>query len=513
MICLKHADGLSARALLEDLRLAWRRNEADFKVQGDANVGIAEAEGFRLAVLLIPGPMPTTELELPARAAWYWPGAGESAKMHTSHLIVTAEHPRATPRDIALFHARALASLVARVPACALLCTDTKLLLDPVQYRKAIKDSAAAKRIPAAMHVGVFCAADGDGTLAYTVGLRKFSHAELEVRAKGTPPAALIKFLLAVCDHIVNSGAAIQEGESVGHAGGFGGVAEQRRSSVLANVDVLRIDVAEPRGTTAPPSGARDARHLAIAESKTLHAEPRSTSSSRGEPPPVAVPTRDLSGYRDLSTITSVVNGLFGVGIVLALLGLWFNWIEIQILQRAMDGSDVSEAEALASDSRLQILSWCSIPTYLTTAVCFLVWTFKTKKNARSLGATDMKYSPGWSVGWYFVPIATLWKPYQALKETFMASHPDYRGNWQAAPGPAILPVWWLLWLASNILGQWVFRTSLRADTLEEYLQASWVSLYAQALDLPLCICAIMVVGTLYKWQKQSHQGKARAIA
>lgn len=75
-----------------------------------------------------------------------------------------------------------------------------------------------------------------------------------------------------------------------------------------------------------------------------------------------------------------------------------------------------------------------------------------SNRNARALGATGMELTPGWAIGWYFVPVATLWKCYQALKEAFKASHPDFADNWREAPRPSILPRWWTLWVIATLL-------------------------------------------------------------
>lgn len=113
--------------------------------------------------------------------------------------------------------------------------------------------------------------------------------------------------------------------------------------------------------------------------------------------------------------------------------------LEIALFVRIMGGEPVTEAEVLGNDLRQSILGIVHFIIYLVTAVLFLRWTYLANWNARILGAPDLKPSPGWAVGWYFVPIANLWKPFQALRQTFKASHPDYTENWQEAPSPALL--------------------------------------------------------------------------
>ena len=129
--------------------------------------------------------------------------------------------------------------------------------------------------------------------------------------------------------------------------------------------------------------------------------------------------------------------------------------------------------EAEANDRRQMVIGIVYMLAYLTTAFLFLRWTYLANRNARALGAENMEYSPGKAVGWYFVPIATFWKPYQAMVEIFKASHPRHDDDWSLAERPAIVPLWWTLWIAATFLGQAVFRTTLRAEEIDEFLTSS----------------------------------------
>ena len=109
-------------------------------------------------------------------------------------------------------------------------------------------------------------------------------------------------------------------------------------------------------------------------------------------------------------------------------------------------------------------------------------------------------------MGWYFIPIANLWKPYQALRETFKASHPDFSDDWREAPHPWTLSVWWGLWLVAGFVGQAILRTAFRAETIEQLLASSWMIFISDVLDLPLGIAAIAIVANLQAWQTEKRE-------
>jgi hypothetical protein len=91
----------------------------------------------------------------------------------------------------------------------------------------------------------------------------------------------------------------------------------------------------------------------------------------------------------------------------------------------------------------------------LTCIVLISRWIYRTNANAH-LFSDGMTISPGWAVGWYFIPFANLVKPYQAMKETWLASH--YGSDWGAGEEPVMIRWWWLLWIVTNILSNVTWR-------------------------------------------------------
>jgi len=96
---------------------------------------------------------------------------------------------------------------------------------------------------------------------------------------------------------------------------------------------------------------------------------------------------------------------------------------------------------------------------FVAAAIATLCWIYRANANAHALGAADMMVSPGWAVGWFFVPLMNLAMPFIAVREMWKASaNPK---DWQLEPAPAAILVWWLFWLASGIAGMIGFRLSL----------------------------------------------------
>ena len=91
----------------------------------------------------------------------------------------------------------------------------------------------------------------------------------------------------------------------------------------------------------------------------------------------------------------------------------------------------------------------------LATVIIVGRWIYKASANAHQF-APDMTITPGWAVGWYFVPFANLVMPFRAMREVWLASHHPH--NWQDHFSSPLLGWWWGLWIADNVLSNISFR-------------------------------------------------------
>ncbi len=133
------------------------------------------------------------------------------------------------------------------------------------------------------------------------------------------------------------------------------------------------------------------------------------------------------------------------------------------------------------------VLAMASLLLLIVCVVAVGMWTYRASANAHAI-SDEMTITPGWAVGWYFVPIMNLVRPYQGMREIWLASH--FRGNWHGEPAPGLLGWWWGLWLVTNILGNIAFRLS-NPETFEA---AMWIDFVASVLNVPLSLVLITIL-------------------
>lgn len=138
---------------------------------------------------------------------------------------------------------------------------------------------------------------------------------------------------------------------------------------------------------------------------------------------------------------------------------------------------------------------------------CFVVvgrWIYRASVNAHAMSDT-MDVSPGWAVGWYFIPFANLVKPFQAMREIWHVSHGSSGGFRDGTP--SIVGWWWALWLASNVLGNVAWRLDAKGDG------TGLVPLYTviALINVPLCFCLITMMREITRSQETTRHAAAFA--
>ena len=79
---------------------------------------------------------------------------------------------------------------------------------------------------------------------------------------------------------------------------------------------------------------------------------------------------------------------------------------------------------ANANDQNILMIVVAEMLVLLVAFIAFLMWVHRTYRNLPALGAKVLDTTPGWAVGWYFIPIAFLFKPCQSMAETLALQRP-----------------------------------------------------------------------------------------
>jgi hypothetical protein len=125
-----------------------------------------------------------------------------------------------------------------------------------------------------------------------------------------------------------------------------------------------------------------------------------------------------------------------------------------------------------------------------TTMVVFARWIYVAGDNLVEAGIDDLEFTTASRIWWFFVPFASLVKPFQGMRELWNAS----RGQWPYDTNDWLVSVWWGLWLATNILAY--ISTIMNRDSRN--LTAIWLHI---AAEIAVAVVAIALLRGIAKGQ------------
>lgn len=76
----------------------------------------------------------------------------------------------------------------------------------------------------------------------------------------------------------------------------------------------------------------------------------------------------------------------------------------------------------------------------IVTGILFCIWIHCAHKNLSSLNVQGLRFSPGWSVAYFFIPVLFWYRPFQVVNEIYKASNSlTDNPEWKMAPTSPLL--------------------------------------------------------------------------
>jgi hypothetical protein len=231
--------------------------------------------------------------------------------------------------------------------------------------------------------------------------------------------------------------------------------------------------------------------------------EPRSVSIPQaGMAPDLRAPTR---GYRSGHLLANWVVALLAVASLVALIRVIFTLMELDLLRAAEMGNTPSLSAAEASDRRLALLGVATLLVIVPTIVMWVVWQYRAHSNLPALGAANLRYRPGWVVGWWFIPVANLAIPYLTMRELHKASDPEAGAvEWKAKRTSPLLWLWWGAWLGQTALNGISSTLAFDPDApIGDYIASDYFSIAGDIAYAVAGALAILLVRSIDDRQRR----------
>ena len=179
---------------------------------------------------------------------------------------------------------------------------------------------------------------------------------------------------------------------------------------------------------------------------------------------------------------------------ILEIITLISAYFQYDLLQTFKNGGNVSMEAADANDVRVQIIAIIYVITFLISAITFIQWFRRAYFNLH-MKVNHLSHTEGWAAGSWFVPIISLYMPYNIMKELYMETKEllTKKGLLDSENLTTnSLGLWWTLWIINNIIGQVVWRYP--GETIDELIGGTVASMLGSVIGIVLALITVKVI-------------------
>ncbi len=169
---------------------------------------------------------------------------------------------------------------------------------------------------------------------------------------------------------------------------------------------------------------------------------------------------------------------------------------ELTMLVRYQNGGQNSQEMLQWSDNLQLVLAPINTVVYIISGVTFIQWFRRAYYNL-ALRVQPLNTTDGWASGGWFVPIMSLFKPFQIMRELFVETKGYLAKNipgFQAAEHANLIGWWWALWVISSLASNLQTRLILMDNSVEMLIASDYMSVGLALANVPLAILAVKVV-------------------
>jgi hypothetical protein len=203
----------------------------------------------------------------------------------------------------------------------------------------------------------------------------------------------------------------------------------------------------------------------------------------------------------DPAGLTTLLQRLLWLSVIIACIALVDDVVEFAQVQFGQ----LSPDQVANNDPIQVIVGLLQSGLGIVTGIAFLKWIYRAYKNIKGFGAEGLRFSPGWAVGYYFIPILSLIRPVQVMGEIWRAS--DGPTNWRQKPGSWLIAGWWTLFLLYTGVTQISLEIAFQASTNDQWTLAAVLAILGDLFSIPLSIITLRLVTEIYRRQEALVEG------
>jgi hypothetical protein len=198
-----------------------------------------------------------------------------------------------------------------------------------------------------------------------------------------------------------------------------------------------------------------------------------------------------------------VVKALLLVIIALDLTAILFGASQYSLIARMAAGEAVPEAQITANDTRHRMIALFQFISFVVTVIAWLTWQHRAYGLLSLASSIPTTFTPGWAIGWWFVPFANVFRPYQVMKEMWLRSAAtDGGGTVDGLEAPNVIKWWWGSWLIAGFVANTSFRMAVGANTIDQLLWSTVLGMVDDSVTILVACLALVIISRISTLQR-----------
>jgi hypothetical protein len=205
---------------------------------------------------------------------------------------------------------------------------------------------------------------------------------------------------------------------------------------------------------------------------------------------------------------------LLYIGLAADGLGIVSGFLQRALLLRIASGERLLPGVAEANDARHQTIAGLQLLAFIVTAIVWLVWLSRAYSNLGAVGTRKSRFTPGWAVGYWFVPFVNFVRPYQITLDLWQRSERlNVDDSVTNLPRPAIISWWWGVYLLTAFAGRMFASLARDTKSLPELISVTLLGMVVDAIGIVAALLAVAVVRGIDERQQRFTDPSAVLLA
>ena len=220
--------------------------------------------------------------------------------------------------------------------------------------------------------------------------------------------------------------------------------------------------------------------------------------------PPAPVPVSPMvpTRWRSTTGLRTALTWLFATDAVAAI-GLLVAHAHRAGVISDYKNFSASRSDLMSADDLVGTANGIFAILFLATATVLIIWQWRGAMNNEVLGRIRPRYTPGWSIGAWFIPIANFVIPVRIFQDLWQGADSTNRNfqDWRGLRRWSVIGWWWTFYVAGSVL-----RFTVSGDrTLDQVRTADRVNSVGSVLLAVAAVLAIFVIRAITDRQETAR--------